>query len=341
MVKIMGREKVIGTKGITTDRIDGKIWMMKRVCPNCNKPIKDSNLYFCLSCGQKLDEDLIKHEHPFKPKIEKFSPSKENQGIKLKELPAFQFKKKFLIGLFFVIMAGAVSTAAIMFTVSKADRTEQPSVATPQEQPVAEISVPNAQDLGLPQENIDLANQDYTKYIPYGNHFYILGADVLDFYSRFFGSISEDSLLYGLDEYIEGKFIVIGGKEEDRWQMTAVLYLKDDESEGETFEDISKDGWYVRKVGDVLVLSESEDMLDAVEESSQGVSRNISHHPKFRTSGEETPEEGQLLFVNLLSDENIIQEMVNIYSPGQPVIESIKDIYAQNPEKFVVRSTSE
>jgi hypothetical protein len=214
-------------------------------------------------------------------------------------------------------------------------------VQVSQEEVVQQVSHPNSIDLDLPQSNIDLANEDYTKYIPYGNYFYILGSDAVDFHSRFFGSGDSGSILLALEEFIEGRFILIGSKEESRWYLTSILYLKDDESADETFENVSKEGWYIQKLGDVLVLSEKEEMLADVVESSQGISKNITHHPKFRTENTQVPSKGQLLYVNLDSSVNALQEMIDIYSPPHDFIESIKDINAQSPTKFVIRNSRE
>jgi len=331
---------VAETKDITTGKIDGKIWLMNRVCPNCNKPIKDSNLFFCLSCGSKLDDALIRRDPSFNPKRTRFAPSEGKEGRKLPDLKNFHMNSKFLVGLFFVILAGAVSIAAIMLTMAKAKKTT-PVAQLEQEKEVVETSNPNAKDIDLPQENINLADEDYTKYIPYGNYFYILGADAEDFYKRFFGTVGADSLLLGLDNFIEGKFILIGSYENGRWLMTSILYLKDEAAKDENFENVSKEGWYVKKVGDVLVLSEIEDMPSAVEEASKGISKNISHHPKFRTENTQIPKDGQLLFVNLSGQDDVLQQMISIYSPTQEVVESIKDIYTKKPTKFVIRNYRE
>lgn len=310
---------------------------MKRVCPNCNKPIKDSSLYFCLSCGHKLDEGLINREHPFEPKRVVFTP-KQKERLKIPfKIPHVNLSKKLIVGVSFILLALTVSVLAVVFTLNKAKKST-PAVEVPSQEVVVDQNLPNSTDLNLPQENIDLSDTDYTKYIPYGNYFYILGADALDFHRRFFGGAAADSLLYGLDPYLEGKFILVGGYEDEAWYMTSILYLKDEESKDQTFEEVNKEGWFVQKVDDVLVLTEKEEMLDAVSESSKGLSKNISHHPKFRMQNTEVPDEGQLLYVNLMNKEDVIEEMVRVYSPGQTVVEALKDIYSEDPSKFVIRS---
>jgi len=313
---------------------------MKRTCPNCNQPIKEDSLYFCLSCGHKLGEELLKRDHPFKLKVLKFSPEKikgEKRGFNIKDI---HLSKKLLVGFSFVLLAGLFSIGAILFTMSKAKKTAE-SQAPAQEEVVQEVIYPNSRDLDLPQSNINLADEDYTKYIPYGNYFYILGSDAVGFHSSFFANVSGESILSDLEDFIEGKFILIGGKEEEAWHLTSVLYLKDDESADETFEDVVKEGWYIQKLGDVLVLSQKEEMLTEVAEASEGISKNISHHPKFRIETTNVPKEGQLLYINLDSSVNPLQEMIEIYSPAHDLIESIKDINALDPTKFVIRNNRE
>lgn len=315
--------------------------MMNRVCPNCSKPLKESDLYFCLSCGQKLDEGLIKGKHPFTPKIIAFTPTEKGEGRKFINLTSIKLHKKLIVGLFFIVLAAGVSVWAIFLTLSRAKRVQE-LTASPQIEEVVEItSFPNSKDLDLPQQNINLADDDYTKYIPYGNYVYVLGADVFDYYTRFFGLITEDSLLSGLHDYVEGKFIVIGSKEEGRWYMTAILYLQDDKSADEDFVWVSKEGWSVGKVGDVLVLSEKRDIVEAVSESSLGNAKNISHHPQYRTSQTQIPEEGQLLYVDLSNQDNTLRELIEVYSPVRSLVDKIKDIYSGDPDKFVIRNNNE
>lgn len=313
---------------------------MKRICPNCNQLIKDDDLYFCSSCGHKLGEGLVKRDHPFKLKVLKFNPEKTKGEKKSFNIKDVHLSKKLLVAFSFVLLAGLFSVAVILFTMSKAKKASKESQAPPEEATQG-VVYPNSLDLDLPQSNIDLVDEDYTKYIPYGNYFYIFGSDALGFHKSFFANTGGESILTDLEGFIEGKFILIGGKEEGTWHLTSVLFLKDDESADETFVDVVKEGWYIQKLGDALVMSQKEEMLTEVMESWEGISKNISHHPKFRIENTEVPKEGQLLYVNLDSSVNPLQEMIEIYSPPHDFIESVKDINALDPTKFVIRNNRE
>jgi len=284
---------------------------------------------------------LVKREHSFKLKVLKFTPEKikgERRSFNIRDI---HLSKKLLVGFSFVLLAGLFSVGAILFTMSKAKKESKEVQVPVQDEAVQEAIHPNSLDLDLPQSNINLSDEDYTKYIPYGNYFYILGSDAVGFHSRFFANAGGESILSDLEESIEGKFILIGGKEDEIWYLTSILYLKDDESAGETFEGVVKEGWYIQRVGDVLVLSQKEEMLLEVVAASEGISKNISHHPKFRTETIDVPAEGQLLYVNLDSSASPLQELITIYSPPHDLIESIKDIYALDPTKFVIRNNRE
>jgi len=314
---------------------------MTRTCPNCNKPVDEDSYYFCSLCGARLGEEQIKRDFGFRTKTQKFKLAKKSSPKDPSGSGNSHVNKRLLIGLAFVFLSVAFLATVIGFTMSKTKKPLPQVESGPSTAAAPVKTFPNTLDLELPQKNMDLTKDDYLKYVPYGNYFYILGGDAKDFYTRFFGFLPTASLLAGVSEYIEGKFILIGGKEAGRWYLTSVLFLQDGKSAGQTFEAVAKEGWFVAKVGDVLVMTEKEDMLVNIRESSQGAAKNISQHPRYRMEGTPIPSDGQLLYVNLDSSTSPLLELIQIYSPSHDFIEAVKEISSLSPTKFVIRNNRE
>jgi len=318
---------------------------MKRICPDCNKPLEDNNSYFCLSCGNKLEESLIKTDDSFKTKIIEFvieDPKKKPKKKKEKKIKVKNknLNRQLMIGFVTVLTIGLLAVGVIFLTrqdFTKKDKPEE--VQIQQTQP--KVEKPNSIDLDFPQSNINLANENIIKYIPYETDFYIIGSDVLDFHVRYFGTDTPSEILPAITPYVEGRFITMGNKEGSDWVITSVIYLVDKKVVDMTFGDIEVEGKYIKKVDDVLVVTDKEEMIQEVTDSSKGFARNIAQNPKTRTDGVQVPKDGQLIFVDINSEINVLEEMVSLFQPESGALELLRGIIEQKSTKFVIRNNRE
>ncbi len=141
--------------------------------------------------------------------------------------------------------------------------------------------------------------------------------------------------------YVEGRFVTMGKKEGSTWVITSIIYLKDAQVADKTFEDIKVAGKFIKKVDDVLVVTNKEEMIQEVTDASKGLARNIAQNPKTRINGATVPKDGQLIFVDINSDVNALGEMMTNFQPDSETSELLKDIVAQKLTKFVIRNNRE
>ena len=143
---------------------------MKRICPDCNKLLEDNNSYFCLSCGNKLEESLIKADDSFKTKIIEFviqDPKKKPKKKKEKKIKVKNkdLTRQLMIGFVTVLTIGLLAVGVIFLTRQDFIKKDNPEeVQIQQTQP--KVEKPNSIDLDFPQSNINLANENIIKYIP-------------------------------------------------------------------------------------------------------------------------------------------------------------------------------
>lgn len=325
---------------------------MKRICPNCNHNLNENEYYFCLSCGHKLEDELIVNAGIFAPKITKFvsepdgkkkrhklSKKKKKDKIKVR-MPGL--RKQLIIGFSSVVLIGGSAVGIIFLTNNLPKvRKEEEQAVTQQPQTQQEVKELNVIDLSLDQPNINLANENIIKYIPYETDFYIIGSDIVDSAERIYGQLASDAILSSVEEYVEGRFVVMGNREGSEWVLTTIIYLKDSQVVDLTFENVSAEGWFVQKVDDVLVVTNKEEMIQNVTDSSKGLARNVAQNPKTRTDNIDVPKSGQLIFVNVDKETNILKELVDLFNLEPQTREQLEDIINNKPTKFVIKNENE
>ncbi|MFC1756131.1 hypothetical protein ACFLZK_01945 [Patescibacteria group bacterium] len=325
---------------------------MKRICPECNKPLENHSHYFCASCGKKLEESLVRPSNVFKTRVLEFvsedskKKTKKKKGKKKKEKKIKVVNKalnrQLAIGFVSVVVIGILAVGVIFLTrrdfKNKDNNSSQVTEEQVQEKPVEK---PNSADLNLPQGNMNLANPNIIKYIPYDTDFYIIGSDLSYFHGKYFGVTATDDILPYISEYMEGRFITMGQKDGSDWMLTSVIYLKDKKVVDLTFEEIVVEGWFIQKVDDVLVVTNTEEMIQNVTDSSKGLARNIAQNPKTRVDSAQLPKEGQIIFVDINSEINALEELFYIFEPDVAALETLKDVVDLNPSKFVIRNDRE
>jgi len=332
---------------------------MKRICPNCNKSLSDSEHYFCLSCGHKLGDELINSKNVFGVKIHHFmvdakSKKKKLRSIFIKSKPKKARKKKkekvkvnmpglkrqLKIGFAAVTLIGVLAVGVIYLTKNPPSfNNEEKAVQTNQQTQPVKVENPNIADLDLNQPNINLANDNIIKYIPYETDFYIIGSDVLGSTQLYFGGTAQDLVLSQVVDYVEGRFVFMGNKDgASDWILTSIIYLKDKEVEDITFDDVKVEGWFIKKVDDVLVITNKEDMIQNVTDSSKGLAKNIAQNPKTRINNIKVPDTGQLSIVTINDEINPIESLMYVFPPTQTAREMLEDIAKKNPTKFVIRN---
>ena len=333
---------------------------MNRVCPNCNNNLSKIEHYFCLSCGHKLEDSLIvsggefvRKVHQFmvdesdrvslikkvlkKPKKKKVRKKRQKNEVKV-QMPGL--RKQLKISFIAVVLIGGLAVGVIYLTKNPPNISIEPKpVEAPQEIQETKPENLNVIDLGLDQPSIDLGNDNIIKYIPYETDFYIIGSDAIDSTNRYFGETAQDEVLSQVGEYVEGRFVIIGSKEgSSDWTLTSILYLKDKEVENLTFEDVTVEDWFIQKVDDVLVVTNTEEMIQNVTDSSKGLARNIAQNPRTRIDNVEVPDTGQMIFVNVNKEIDPASALMSIFPPTQEAEDLLKEVAEKNLNKFVIRS---
>jgi hypothetical protein len=342
-------------KDLTTDAIDGKILLMKRICPNCNNNLSEREMYFCHHCGQKLPEELIVDNASFKA-------AKSNFQEKIAETLSGRFKFNFDLSRKLILLFGLVlmvGLGALVFLYSsnltmgrlKNDQAEK-NLASEQENSNPPIEYQNSLDFGLDQPNLAFDKEELTSYVPADADFYLLGSNITSFYKLFWGEVDHNGLVSFLSDYVKEPFVIFGrhfsSENPDAneaatvsgggWQLAMVLFLSDDSLQQETLDTKDFGDFKVAKVGQAIVVTKYLPFIDQIKDVSQGLAKSVAQKPQYISDKKELAPDGQLVLMDFNGNPQELYDLAVSYLPSQKAGELLQEsLVDKQLSNFVVR----
>lgn len=296
---------------------------MTRVCPSCKTELKESDYYFCTSCGAELTDGTNANVSSYAFKVTKFNTPSRRIGFK----PILMIFASILLisGVFFLLKFGLTllpkhTSSAVLQQQSKPKpQTNSNVVAT-------DISLPDIK-FGMPT---------LITYIPDNIDFYIESGDFKEIYNAFTKDFDEKPFIDVLLLDVSDQFIFVGREVDSTWQLGLFLKITNQSHILELLDNLENKNWRVALVKDVLVISNSDKFIEDSVSASNGIVKNVSLNPKFVTSKSQLQESGKLLFIDLNAKSNSAYSLLSYYKAGKSVQAVFDDAKTREYDKFVV-----
>ena len=300
---------------------------MIRVCPNCSNNLEDYESHFCHSCGQKLDESIVRIESFFIVNRKAFHPKQVNrERIHID-------KKTLLVGVMVIsILGGTVIGFMVLRTVVK-NIGKKTQVAQIQEKKVVETV--NTLNAGFEYTQDSFGVDNILVYIPENVDFYLEGFSLEALLKERIKL--EESVVLEVINYTSDHFAVFGRYNEDSWKITLVLLVTDIVEFEKLILEYQSEEWSFHKVGEVYILTSTPEVVSEIENSSRGIAKNITHNPKYSSYKNILPKEGQYVFMNFSDNDEKVFNMVKSYQLDDSLNTLLGEVERLEYNKFVVK----
>ncbi|EKD99546.1 MAG: hypothetical protein ACD_22C00234G0005 [uncultured bacterium] len=297
--------------------------MSQRLCPKCKRSLTDQENYFCSSCGESLEQSLIKH--PLITVKETFVPSRTKAiyGFGLKvwgfikdNLFHPEIDKSLFITLFSIVLIIGVAIVVIPklknFLYQSSIATNSPLSDTKNEKKDDNLVV-----LDIGARSGAFYQDNLSAYVPRDSEFYVESGDYVFFADYLLEDLEKYKLMVEKSEMLlNGSFALFGIKIDNNWEGGAILTPKSVAVVEDEVKESSVSEVKLKIIQDKLVIATSEKIFPLVEDAAKGMAPSIEAAPFFASAKAKLPKEGKIivLFKEVPSKEVISLIIKNIPS---------------------------
>jgi len=297
---------------------------MTRVCPNCKKQLKESDVYFCTNCGEEITENVSTQGTSYTIKVTKFSSNAST--FNFRPILIIVISLAGVIGVFMLIKVGVrlLPTKRINFQQQVTQTTDESTPATWFIKSKINAITHKFEDKSL------------ITFVPSEVDFYLESSDFKAFYQAFTSEFDRDPFIDVLINDVESVFIVAGRQVESAWELGLFLKVFNQDKILENLNDLGNENWRVVLVRDTILISNSDKFIEDVVNSSNGIAKNITHNPKYVTKKSQLVDKGQLIFISLDDDPVPAFNLLNYYNASDTLLSIAEQAKKLEYDKFVL-----
>ncbi|OGC46349.1 hypothetical protein A2V49_03575 [candidate division WWE3 bacterium RBG_19FT_COMBO_34_6] len=307
---------------------------MERSCPRCKKILTRNEFFFCLSCGYKLEDQLV-----YYPK--EFFGTKEtvlfvSQEVKTAKIPKKIKinKKNFLLVLITIIILPTAITLTFSFRefIFKPKAKTISTSITPKREYLNTIKV----DLGM--KSGDFFSDDIEFFVPFDATFYLEGNDFNKIINYTDLDNNKESIAAIISSDISGHFIVFGKNVQGTILYAGAFLLRD--KDNFNLENLKlSDEWKKITVDNYLLIAPNQEILDEMLINKAKTQKSIYHNPKFSSMKSLLDKNGQLIFM-YFGDQKVDDFMLLVYNyiSDTKLTKVIDEIISNKFDKFVLKN---
>jgi hypothetical protein len=310
--------------------------MTSRTCPNCNSRLGHFDSYFCSSCGAELPDDisLSPTNHLRVVGVSVVDTNLKKVWDSLKQVfeqvsNAVSIREVLLLIMFFVFLGLPV------FLGIKKYGSELSLVGRKEEAPpVDHVEIGGIDVEENFKSNVFGANF-VTEYIPSEIDVYLEAHDFQKF--SFLVGVTDDEFLNlakDLSTSMDSHFGLFLKEYDGEMKWAFVLFPFETYYE-ETVDFDEYERYYVGEVDNSLVVTNQEDILDLVESSKEGLTKNLDLNSNFVSYKASLPKSGQFLVVSLTeAGQEYLEDLQQLDLPDE--FEVLLDRYLSQDSESIV-----
>lgn len=295
--------------------------MPTRICSNCRNYLGSNDYYFCSSCGNALDSNLIQPLDIVR--VTTYVPQETFQSKYLKK--AINWVKKIVVEkesqkiLFLILSVVAVIlyTFLVVAFLNKfpgvgdklmgtnrktTDVREEASETTTPRPNVVSISLLKSTNSGT------FGSENILSFVPKDADIFVECFCLKESVQSLLETSPHYPLVKQLEPGLQEHFALFGINTEEGWEGGGVFIPKDVEEVEKIVEEIELEEAYFEIINGKLIVATKEDIIREVEYSSNGETLSLAQSPLFVSATVGLPKEG-LGMLLLLTDDG--KEMLN------------------------------
>ena len=268
----------------------------KRICPKCNSVLGSFDHYFCSTCGNSLEGDVVQpvtftrttyFTVPSNSRTEFLNKAVEVVRGKVEVLLS---SKNLVMGLSALLLL-VLAVGVIYYLVNQSNKEAVPS-ANPQNK--SEFTI----NLNIPAKSGLFGSDTIAENVPDDVELYIEGFDY-DWISSLYledGRFKEEFL--GIfSRLFSDHYALFAVREKGRWTWTAVFIPRDMGTITRELEEVSVPGAQFKLIGDRFIVSTEEELFEDVEEARSKTDLNLPLTPEYVSSKAKLEKEGKILII--------------------------------------------
>ncbi len=289
--------------------------MSVRVCPKCKSILGNNEYYFCASCANPLDANLVRQ--PVITQITRYIPQSSGKSFfsgmisqQIQKHLGFILDNQDLKRSLILIVAGI----SVLINIVLIYRSNSQSVRINRiimENNVA--AVPNTLQFGYTWPSKIFNTHSLLDFVPKDAELYIEGHSYKDFSNTYLNTTEEAVYLKLFNLLLDDPFVIYALRNEGNLEWGAVTLLKETDGVDKKIIELLEgfEGSFKHKViEDKLLMATNDALIEQSESAGQKKETNLGLNQKYATAKAVLPREGHLLI--MFFNDDIKKDLSNI-----------------------------